>query len=100
MSRTALVCMPWLLVDSPCIQTGRLQAALHANGLEAAQFSFHLAFLEFAARVLAAAGPLTAAEYEQISTRWSNCGLPEWLFAVPPYLPEPGVAEATFAAEL
>ncbi len=87
------MCMPWLLVDSPSIQVGMLHAALARAGIRARSHSLHLAFLDFAIRTLGAGDALTSAEYE-VSTRWSNSGAPDWLFAVPPFGPRPKVDAA------
>ncbi len=97
--RTTLVCMPWLLVDSPCIQLGQLQASLAQSDLPAVTCSFHLALVEFAKR-RCGDDALTPGEYEEVSTRWANFGLPEWLFAVPPFMPAPRVEDARFVATL
>jgi len=97
--RTALVCMPWSLVDSPCIQLGHLQATLAQSELPAVTYSFHLALVEFTLRTCGD-DALTPSEYEEISTRWANFGVPEWLFAVPPFLPAPQVETEEFLATL
>jgi ribosomal peptide maturation radical SAM protein 1 len=92
----ALVAMPWLLADSPSIQLGMLHAALAGAGRAVSSHSFHLAFLEFAAVVPGEPDALTVADYEALSTQWSNSGAPDWLFTGPPFGPEPAVAAADF----
>lgn len=91
--------MPWLLVDGPCIQLGLLQATLAQSELPAVSCSFHLALVDFAKRTCGDEA-LTPGEYEDISTRWANFGVPEWLFAVEPFMPAPLVDAEQFLATL
>lgn len=86
-SSVALVSMPRLLVDSPSIQLGMLRGALRqaAPRLAVETFSFHLAFLDFVVRRGCPGSGIDPAEYEAISTRWSNLGAADWVFAVPPF---------------
>ncbi|MEQ1632648.1 MAG: RiPP maturation radical SAM C-methyltransferase, partial [Planctomycetota bacterium] len=59
----------------------------------------HLAFVEFALQQSGTA-PLTAADYEELSTRWSNAGAPDWLFTDGPHGPRAKVAATQFATML
>ncbi|MGE3171438.1 MAG: RiPP maturation radical SAM C-methyltransferase [Planctomycetota bacterium] len=97
----ALVSMPWMLVDTPSIQLGMLQAALRPRGMQATVHSLHLGFVDWAVRHAAPGRPaLSPQQYEDVSTRWSNLGVPEWLFAVPPWGPAPRGSDREFERAL
>lgn len=81
----SLVCLPWHMIESPSIQIGTLHAALERAGLGVRSHSFHLAFQEFLEEHRRPGRELlTLEDYADVSTRWSNLGAGEWIFAVPP----------------
>jgi ribosomal peptide maturation radical SAM protein 1 len=84
-----LVAMPWDVLQYPSIQLGTLQSVLERAGLPVRSLSLKLDFMEHCAT--ATAGRLDGerigtADYEALAVRYSLSGLPEWVFAVPPYL--------------
>ena len=81
----SLVCMPWLMLESPSIQIGTLESVVRRAGLACRSHSFHLAFAEFLSRRASRERDLfDLNDYARVSTGWSNMGVGEWVFALPP----------------
>jgi ribosomal peptide maturation radical SAM protein 1 len=92
-----LVSMPWESVHGPSIQLGTLHALLDSNGIPVQTRAGNLDFLEWC--LAAPSERLTFGEYESLASDYSHTGLPEWIFAVPPY-PSTESRDGVFLREL
>lgn len=76
--------MPWASVEGPSIQLGTLQALLDREGIPARSCAFNVDFVDWCVSA-PLAEPVTLRHYEALAHTYSHTGLPEWVFAVPPY---------------
>ncbi len=92
----ALIGMPWHMLGSPSIQLGTLEAILRAADVPCRSHSFFLAFAEF----LTQSGDFDLDDYGEVSGRWENLGLGEWLFATPAIRRASGARDERYLALL
>ena len=78
----ALVSMPWQALDSPSLQVGLLAALLDNAEIPHREFSLHLGLMDFLAKVHGSEKqPFTPDDYRQISDRWAEVAVGDWIFA-------------------
>ena len=93
-----LVSMPWASVSEPSIQLGTLSALLSNHDIRVTTRALSLDFFEWCSS--GDANPrLELEDYNELGMHHGHTGLPEWVFAVPPYMPADDAAEH-FAQEL
>jgi ribosomal peptide maturation radical SAM protein 1 len=97
-----LVSMPWDALWLPSIQLGTLQSLLERAGIPTSVRSFKLDFMEHCVRATAGRPPderLGPSDYRAIGAKYTRTGLPDWVFAVPPYL-DTGSSDAAYFQSL
>jgi ribosomal peptide maturation radical SAM protein 1 len=106
-----LLSMPWQLLHQPSIQLGVLKSALARAKIPVATRLLSIDFMEHCLRS-AGEGRIGLEDFDRISTRRSEIGLGDWIFAGPPFsdadpgdddyvgflrargIPEPEIAQA------
>src|SRR5580765_5134162 len=80
-----LISMPWAALHRTPIQLGILHAVVDRAGFKVESRSFFLKAMEHFSSATSAEETLTIHDYEGTSFEDWKCGLPDWIFAVPPY---------------
>ena len=97
-----LIAMPWHLVAMPSLQLGLLQSVLDKAGIRTDVRTLAIDYLDHCSAETAglpAAERIDANDYDSIVTDYGRLGIPDWIFAVPPFRDDPE-SDACFLAAL
>ena len=97
-----LIAMPWHWVAMPSLQLGLLQSVLDKSGIRTDVRTLAIDYLDHCCAETAglpAAERIDADDYESIVSDYGRLGIPDWIFAVPPFRDDPE-SDARFLAAL